>query len=492
MRRMIITMALLALSVLSAQAQSDTPLDRTRTLSGIHKELIGQDHCIKCHDATQRADDAKCLKCHEEIQSGLDRGAGYHYRVVTMDDGICESCHKEHRGEIEKLATWHDDESMKRFEHTLTGYELDGSHIEQDCVKCHEPSKVAAVVSQRQDLTASFIGLQQDCMSCHEDVHLAKLGVDCLSCHDTGKWPELLPEALFDHAKVDYQLEGMHADLKCEVCHKTERQLDPIEFAACLDCHEDSHAGQLADREDKGKCESCHDVKGFMPAAYDLTEHAESRFPLAGLHQAVSCKACHETQVIEGVETARFDYESRGCEDCHEDPRAGHSSQVAETYGCQDCHVDTGWRERVYDHDRSEFKLTGGHDLLACELCHETRDPGLDSELVLYRDIGKDCFACHGGTHAGQFAEDSCEQCHDTENWRPDRFDHQVASTYKLEGKHLDAECETCHHMEQDSNGKAFRRLKPLGAACVDCHDAGGSVLPELGLMSMERGEPGR
>ncbi len=484
-------MALLISSAASVPAQSDAPLDRTRTLSGIHQALIGQDHCIKCHDATQRAADSKCLDCHEEIQAGLDRGAGYHFRVVTQDEGICESCHKEHRGEVEKLGTWHDEEGMKAFDHELTGYLLDGSHLEQDCKKCHEPAKVAVTVSQREDLTASFLGLKHDCLSCHEDLHEAKLGSDCLSCHDTGKWPELLPDAPFDHAKTDYELTGKHVDVKCELCHKTERQLDPLSFALCLDCHEDSHAGQLAARADGGKCEACHDVKGFLPASYDMAEHDESRFPVTGLHLAVSCKACHETQVIESIETARFVYESRECKDCHDDPRTGHSSQVSDTYSCRDCHVDAGWREWVFDHDRSEFKLTGGHDLLDCHLCHETRDRDLDSELVMYREIGKDCYACHGGAHAEQFAADSCENCHSTENWRPDLFDHQVASNYKLEGKHLDAECEACHHMEQDSEGKSFRRLKPLGMTCADCHDGEGSVMPESSLLSIERGEQG-
>ena len=486
------TVLLLTLMVMAAGAHADGPLDRTRALPGIHKDMIGQDHCLKCHDATQRASDAKCLDCHKEIQASIDRGAGYHFRAVVTDEGLCESCHKEHQEELDKLTVWHNDEEMKAFDHLATGYGLEQAHAELECRKCHEPAKMADGVSQRKDPAQSFFALGTDCVSCHEDLHQAKLGVDCESCHLVTKWPELLENAPFDHAKADYPLEGKHADAKCEDCHKTERRVDPQPFEACTDCHADDHVGQLAHRADGGKCEACHAVDGFLPPRYDLAEHGESRFPLNGLHPAVACNACHGKERIEDKDTALLRYDVLDCRRCHEDPRKGHSSQVADRYGCVDCHVDVGWREMVYDHDRAEYKLTGAHKLVACGDCHETEGEDTDAELVRYLELGADCHSCHGDPHAAQFEQNSCENCHTTEDWRPTLFDHQKQSTYALEGKHLDADCDACHHMEKDDAGASFRRLKPLGVACIDCHAASGSVLREFtGLGAISTGGQG-
>ncbi len=481
MKRGVFVLLLLFLhgSLLPAQVPDPAPLDRTQVLPGVHQKLLGQEHCIKCHDATQRANDQKCLDCHKEIQTQLDRGAAYHSNVVSQQGQICETCHKEHRGEAQKLTTWTDDETMKAFDHRPTGYALEQAHSKVECRKCHQPEFVTAKVSQRTRPEDSFIGLTSSCVSCHKDVHVAKLGTDCERCHTLEKWNILVPNAPFDHAKTDYALLGKHTKVDdCKKCHKSGRNMDELPFAACTDCHADKHQGQLLDRADAGKCDACHDVNGFAPALYELEDHRQSRYPLEGGHRAVACNACHKKEMIAGAEGVRLDFASFECEACHQSPTVGHVVELSpEKYNCKSCHTDARWQEVGFDHEQSKYKLTGRHRQVACKKCHQTEGAQTPEERVRYVEMAQDCSSCHQDVHAGQFPKDSCKNCHTTEDWKPTLFDHQKNSEYALVGKHLDAKCEACHRVESTADGTLFRRYKPIDKDCRICHGGDGSIL---------------
>ncbi len=494
MRRLLLSVA--ALSIAGAVGWGQAPptpqleqLDRTRTLPGIHKKLIGQEHCTKCHDATQRANDQKCLDCHKEIQATIERGYGYHYTVVRREGQICETCHKEHSGEAFKLTVWTDEAGMRDFDHRKTDYPLEGAHGKIECRKCHTPEKMVRTVTQRTRVQESFLGLGTRCVDCHKDVHQARLGTQCDRCHTLEKWTVLVPDAPFDHAKTRYPLEGKHAQIDdCKKCHTTGRMMDPVPHEACRDCHKDEHQGQFADRADKGRCEACHDVQGFVPPLYGLKEHQESRFPLNGGHRAVACNRCHVTAEIQGVETARFDFPSRECEACHTQPPTGHIVQIDARYACKDCHVESRWQEVRFDHGRSKFELTGKHRDVACLKCHTTDRAGTPQALVRWVELRTDCAGCHEDIHYAQFAQQKCDDCHVTDNWEPSRFDHQRNSDYALAGKHKDVKCHGCHRLEVAPDGRQFRRYKPLSTDCRSCHGADGSVLSIFGLTPGGRG----
>jgi hypothetical protein len=473
---LVLTVLVVGSSLSPAQVTDQTPLDRTQVLPGIHEELIGQDHCIKCHDATQRTSDAKCLECHKEIQAGLDRARGYHFNVVRNEGQSCETCHKEHLTEREKLTVWTDTTSMKAFDHEPTDYPLEGAHAQVGCRECHQPKFVQSPVSQRKVLEESFLGLSQTCAGCHEDVHTAKLGAECNRCHVMDNWNDLLPDAPFDHDRTDYALEGLHAEVKCEDCHRSGRTMDELPFGACTDCHEDTHQEQLTLRADGGRCDACHDLKGFTPALYDVAEHEESRYPLKGGHLAVGCNACHPNEMIGDRETIRLAFESTECEDCHTEYPTGHVTEISDRMSCKHCHTESAWSEMIYDHDQADYKLTGEHQRVTCAECHPVADVGTPQERVRYVDLNTECNACHEDIHLGQLAEKACEDCHTTESWEPTLFDHQKHSDYALDGKHLDVECNDCHRLKTSPEGRVFRHYKPMKTECLDCHGPDGSV----------------
>jgi hypothetical protein len=492
MRRLVLLLLLCAYgSIGFAQAPDTELLDRTRTLPGIHTKLIGQDFCVKCHDATQRANDAKCLDCHKEIQGTIDRERGLHFNMVEQSK-ICESCHKEHQGVEGKLTSWRTEEEMKAFDHKQTDYTLEGSHGKVECRKCHTPQFADPKTTQRVKKEDSFLGLNAECITCHKDVHEKKFDRKCEKCHLIDKWNKLVPDAPIDHGKTDYALKGKHETVACKKCHKTERQIDPIKFSNCSDCHLDTHRGQLATRTDGGRCDACHDVNGFMPATYGLAEHQESKFKLEGAHRAVACNACHKKEMINGELTTRLVIADRECENCHKNPTPGHVVEIAERIKCKDCHSVDKWQQIAFNHDTSKFKLTGAHTKVACVKCHTTENPKTDRERVRYVEMKTGCADCHIDVHRNQFARKQCQDCHTTDDWKPTLFDHQKNSDYALVGKHVDIECARCHKLERGDDGKDFRRYKPIPTDCESCHGRNGTVLRFLYGETYQQGAAGR
>ncbi len=442
-----------------------------------HSEFIG---CFRCHGSTLETADGKrisqdCDLCHTiQTPEAVDVFAelSNHNMELGAD---CLKCHS--------YGTW---SRAEKFRHEDARYPLLGLHEKVDCDKCHPQ------VAPTEMGILRYRGLDYDnCMPCHPDPHEDKFGPNCKECHNESDWKQV-PEDKLDHTKTGYSLIGMHAAVECAKCHKTERWVDPIDHAECTGCHADEHVGQFADRPDRGKCDGCHTVDGFMPARYDLVEHQESRYPLELAHAAVPCNGCHVKTMIEGTETAKFDFDERGCQDCHLDSPKAHTADVRETMTCQDCHSPLKWKEVIYDHVRTEYPLTDRHLTVSCLGCHTTADAGTPNERVVYRELSTQCYSCHSDTHAGQFPSDSCEKCHTTQGWQETLFDHNRDSVFKLEGKHLDVACVNCHIDELTEDGRIVRLFKPIGVECRTCHAGDGSVLSDYALTVSQMWTPSR
>ncbi len=427
-----------------------------------HSEFIG---CFRCHGSALETTAGKrisqdCDLCHT-IQTPQAVGVFADLSNHNLELGLdCLKCHS--------YGTW---TQAEKFRHEDAQFPLAGAHDKVDCDKCHPP------------VTSSDLGILRykgleygSCLSCHEDPHHDKFGENCTDCHNESDWRQV-PEDKLEHAKTGYLLEGMHSSVKCDKCHRTDRYLDPIDSSKCTGCHDDKHFGQFADRTDQGECDACHSIDGFMPAQYDLTEHQQSRYPLELSHAAVPCNACHSKTLIEGTETARFDFDERECRDCHLEYPQSHFIDVQDKMTCKDCHNPEQWKALTYDHGLTEFALTGKHPAVACLACHVTVDTGTPTERVVYQKLPNSCFACHGETHVDQFAEDSCEKCHDTRSWVETLFEHNRDSSFKLEGKHVDVPCGSCHLEETTDDDRSFRRFKPIDAECRSCHAGDGSAL---------------
>ncbi len=195
-----------------------------------HFALLGAHAALKCTDChVQPAAvvklGTKCIDCHRkddphEGQLGTDcascHGESSFKKHVRFDHDLttfpllgrhaalaCSDCHatKAYRGTPERCIDCHakDDAHAKRlgtncglchnpngwrlwiFDHSKTGFVLDGAHAKADCLGCH-----------RQPL-ATAAGLPKDCAGCHrgDDVHHGEFGRDCARCHTTESFKAL-------------------------------------------------------------------------------------------------------------------------------------------------------------------------------------------------------------------------------------------------------------------------------------------------------------
>lgn len=131
------------------------------------------------------------------------------------------------------------------------------------------------------------------------------------------------------------------------------------------------------------------------------------------------------------------------------------------------------WSGGKFDHEKTDFKLTGAHRTLMCDACHVGGR---------YKQTPKTCVGCHAtdDEHRGSRGND-CGKCHVTEQWKTAKYDHLKETGYALLGVHADANCVACHrsgnykekipkdcngcHAADDSHAGRF------GEKCDDCHD---------------------
>src|SRR2546422_551304 len=147
-------------------------------LSRAHQSLSGPTQCTSCHKVGVGKADLKCLECHVEIAQRLAEQHGLHATLVAKGSTgrDCARCHSEHNGPDFNLIQW--DPSPKAFDHSKTGYVLEGKHAGLTCVQCHTPQHIRAAergTILMKDLKRTFLGLSRDCLSCHRDEHTSEL-----------------------------------------------------------------------------------------------------------------------------------------------------------------------------------------------------------------------------------------------------------------------------------------------------------------------------
>jgi hypothetical protein len=434
----------------------------------------------------------ECRKCHQENNiRAKDKLPKVNLSRTYLGLGReCLSCHPdEHHGQLAaNCLSCHQMNGWKPaavFDHTKAKFILTGKHSTVECNKCHP------VIPDNQTPSSKgyvkFTGLQfEKCLDCHKDVHDNKFGQNCESCHNTSNWISV-NQAKFDHSKTRYPLEGKHVAVSCDKCHVAGK-FKGLQFAACTDCHSDYHQGQLASRPRKGACEECHTVAGYESAKFTIEQHQLTAYPLAGSHFAVPCNGCHKKVTSNGKpETVHLKYDNTHCKVCHEDPHKG----VADTYiakgGCEFCHLVDSWKASTYDHSQAKFALEGRHKNVACRACHGKDKQ--DAAILQFAGLTQKCVDCHEDIHRGQFVKIiniktdinnmvDCSRCHNSVSWKPEKFDHNRDTAFKLDGAHVKLLCVDCHK-PSIVDGKSFVKYKPLGSSCSDCH--GGKMMPGEG-----------
>jgi hypothetical protein len=384
-----------------------------------HADL--ESECSSCHKMFDKKGQRQlCLDCHEDVAEDVAQNRGFHGQRVEVQTDQCSSCHDEHHGRDAPIVIL--DEAT--FDHRFTDFELTGSHKEADCEGCHAPDL------KRREAPSTCVGCHKD-----DEPHQDRMGTDCTTCHQPTEWLE----AKFDHTTTDYPLLGKHLEAACLDCHEDRTFPDPP--TTCFGCHEedDAHDGRSGN-----DCALCHNPSDWHDSSFDHSRDTD--FDLLGRHAELICADCHSENPFE-------DEMDKSCVSCHLEDDA-HEMHRGDQ--CDTCHSSSvAWDKPIFDHDRdTEYKLLGGHKLVACNDCHV--EPIFEVELTTT------CESCHldDDVHK-QSLGTQCENCHTEVNWQdPLFFDHDLCP-FPLLGAHDEAECENCHETQE---------YRDTVTTCVTCH----------------------
>lgn len=188
-------------------------------LEGAHQATA----CNACHQKAtgwtfRNIGGSKCVDCHKNVHKGFipDR---------FMANENCTVCHT--------VNSW----KKPNFDHSKTGFKLDGAHAQVACAECHYRKNDKGVRVQK------FAGLSKDCAACHNNPHVGQFEVNgrtnCTQCHTTESWHK----TKYDHNTSRFKLDGAHATVKCDACHKrvTDEKGTYIQYKfksiECSTCH---------------------------------------------------------------------------------------------------------------------------------------------------------------------------------------------------------------------------------------------------------------
>lgn len=380
--------------------------------------------------------DTKCLSCH----------ADFHQKTLSVE---CASCHG-----------FDAFKPAPGFIHQNTKYPLIGKHADVGCIKCHPKEMKDGKDFQR------FSGIAfANCTDCHKDVHDNKFGPDCRKCHSEVSFHQIQEKSSFDHSKTGYPLLGKHQSVDCKKCHPGSFTA-PIKFDRCDRCHADYHKGQFVKNQIHPDCKECHQEKSFAETSFSTERHNQSSFKLDGAHAATPCIACHRKDA-----EWKFGEMANACISCHQNI---HQNHISEKYlpenRCESCHQITNWTKITFDHQKTGFPLQGKHDGISCRDCHFKKET--ETEIIQkFAELKGDCQECHHDVHGNQFKineKTDCSACHGFENWKADRFDHNL-TRFKLDGGHQKVECKKCH-LPNKSGTVPFIQYKNTEMKCKSCH----------------------
>jgi hypothetical protein len=162
--------------------------------------------------------------------------------------GACSACHDETR--------WKPAHMGPRFRHTR--FPLRGTHATAACSACHS--------------SLDFSAAPTTCATCHDDVHRGELGVDCARCHTSRSFIDRIA-MVREHRLTRFPLQGAHASVDCERCHRPEPS-GQMRFVGteveCVSCHDyEYQATTYPNHAAAGyslRCQTCHTMFAWEPA----------------------------------------------------------------------------------------------------------------------------------------------------------------------------------------------------------------------------------
>ena len=395
-------------------------------LEGQHTQV----DCRNCHQTLvfQEAS-TECISCHTDM----------HRTTVGAD---CARCHTPANWLVDNITELHQD----------NGFPLLGAHATLSCDECHA-----------SESALEFNRIGNDCINCHLDDFSATtspnhqnagFSVNCEECHrgDGFDWSS----ENIDHAF--FPLEKGHQIQDCASCHTAgDFSNTPTD---CFACHQADYENTLNPNHQNADistgCVECHTTDvGWMPA--EFAQH-DGLFPIySGRHEGerAQCADCHNNP---------SNYAEFMCISCHVNPETdeehgGVSGYAYENTACLACHP-TGNADDSFDHNNTNFPLTGGHQNTDCILCHAGG----------YQGTPTDCEACHttdfnntaNPNHQVLGLPTDCAACHTTEpGWNPASFGIHD-DYYALHGEHaaIANDCAACHDGDYNNTPNT----------CFGCH----------------------
>lgn len=302
-----------------------------------------------------------CSSCHKNE----NRNGKNFIKFTGLNFSQCSACHKDvHEGKFgNDCQKCHSTNGFKLintsgFNHNQTNFPLVGKHQTVSCSSCHGNN-------------LSSKPKYEKCIDCHSDYHgddftVNNKLIDCSSCHNVyGFSPSLF--TIEKHNSI-FELKGSHLAIPCHSCHyKNEKWHFKNIGNKCIDCHSNIHGKELTIKYlPDNNCSVCHSEDKWTKISFN---HNETDFQLLGKHKDVSCNQCH---VIENnIKEREFKFVSLNseCVECHKDI---HNGQFVENNinDCSRCHSFNSWKPEKFDHNKTNFVLTGAHSVLECSKCH--------------------------------------------------------------------------------------------------------------------------
>ena len=338
---------------------------------------------------------------------------------------------------------WKIDPSKNKFDHAKTGFVLSGQHRVVDCSSCH--------------IELKFSNTQSDCNSCHKDIHQNTVGSDCSSCHKPDSW--LIANRNELHQKSRFPLVGSHLKADCIQCHSGYPNLNFATLGInCIDCHQSNYQQHTNPNHAlAGFTTNCLDCHSLLQDKWSAEIFAHNFFPLTGGHKLGNCFSCHQTG-------GNFRGLSTDCYSCHQNDYAVTSNPPHALSNfptnCKQCHTIQGWKPASFDHNATQFPLTGVHLNTDCSKCHQNG----------YVAMPTSCVSCHetnfnlttNPNHSALSIPNDCKNCHSTNpGWKPATFSIHN-NFYQLIGAHaqIASNCATCHNGNYNNTPNS----------CYGCH----------------------
>jgi hypothetical protein len=297
-----------------------------------------------------------------------------------------------------------------------------------------------------------------------------------------GKTATLIFIALWSYISASAQISPgdlslSHSHLEgisnCTQCHVLA---DKVSNENCLKCHTEIQnrinlqKGYHASMEVKGKqcinCHSEHNGRNFQLYRLNIESfnHNLTGYPLSTPHAQKECRDCHNPKYIadQKLKAKKNTYlgVGPGCLNCHTDYHRKTLSQ-----DCLNCHNPNAFKPASkFNHANARFKLLGKHTQVDCQKCHKV-EMTEGKKFQQFRGIQySNCNNCHQDPHQNQFGQ-NCRQCHSEVSFQVvasiKNFDHNKTN-FKLEGKHLNVNCKSCH--------KSGYTVPIKHDRCADCH----------------------